>query len=251
MNRFVTTTMILSMSVFTGNTQAEGTDTVPTQEEATAKIVLTKLDVNDAKLEMVWKIRNDTDHDIWICASLKPPETPSVFEHFLDNDGTTLLIRRRFELPIEKGIWWEFPFYRARYVRLRPGQERAESISLAAPIRPYSIFSSTRTEASYAQRLSVEIGFYDENLPGLILDIVDTANKLGCKFDVGTSGFDEVIRRFFRGWDIARLYNTYTDFRKAVTTATDEILMNYIGPPLLGEQTLRITVDGVSIPYER
>jgi hypothetical protein len=82
--------------------QAEDANDLDAGQESDVSIELTKFDVNDTKLEMAWKIKNNTDHDIWACESIFG--TSPKFEVFLDKDATTLLIRRRFNLPMEEDV---------------------------------------------------------------------------------------------------------------------------------------------------
>ena len=244
--------LCVSLAIYT---QAESGDYPDEEKEAGVTIVLTKFDVNDTSLELGWKIKNDTDHDVWICASLKPGDSP-VFEWFLDRDGRTFLIRRRFNLTIEEGVIWEFPFYRSRYQRLRSGQEKAESLSIALPVRPRPVFEHLTANAEYAERLAIEIGLYDEDLPGLIFDIVELAEKLNCDISLQSSIIidnpDGHTEQFFGGVRIARAFHSENSaaFRNSVLSGGDELSIPYLGKALSDEQILRIEVDGVSIPYK-
>lgn len=251
MNRMKCFIMALTCVLLATCPQAESEEGPDDEEETAVTIALTKLDVNDQNLDLSWKIKNSRDHDVWICESLNPGSLP-VFEKFLDKDSKTLVIRRRFDLPIEEGIWWEFPFHRARYVRLRSGQEKTESASFSVPVRPYPVFGHLRANAEYAGRLALEIGFYDEDLPGLILQIVELAEKINCNLNVSVLGFEEICDRFFGGWTIAGAFNnaSFAYFRNSVTSGGDEVAIPYMGRGLNGEQILRVTVDGVSIPYK-
>ena len=218
-------------------------------------IVLTKMDVNDTTLELSWKIKNNTDHDVWVC-----DKYPMDFELFMEKDAKTLVLRRRYNLSKE-GVLWEFPFPRFQYSRLRPDQEKVESFSLTVPITPWTLFNSSRGNAESANRLAIEIGFYNEDLPELILNIVETAEKLNCDTSLYSPVFPpvdpndnstELSRRFFGGVFIARFFNleSFTYFRDSVKSGGDEIITPYLWQTLNGERTLRITVDGVSIPYK-
>lgn len=165
------------------------------------------------------------------------------------------MIRRRFSLVIEEGIIWEFPFYRSRYQRLRSGQEKAESLSIALPVRPRPVFQMLSTNAEYAERLAIEIGLYDEDLPGLILDIVELAEKLNCDMSLESSIIDNPdghTEQFFGGVRIARAFHSVNSavFRNSVLSGDDELSIPYLGQALAGEQVLRIEVDSISIPYK-
>lgn len=236
----------------------------PTQNETesnSATMALTKLDVNEPiitprvnnqRLELSWKIRNNTDHDVWILVS-QTPEYAYVYDVFLDADAKTLVLRRRFNLPEGQG-WEHLP--RARYVRLRPDQEITESVSLALPVKPRTVFNRLLGNAEFAKRLAVEIGYYDEDLPGLILQIVDMAEQLNCDIGLDSPIHDpydmEVRRRFFGGVFVARFFylESFEYFRNSVTSGGDEVFIPYMWQTLEGEKILRIEVDNVSIPYE-
>ncbi len=236
-------------------TRAENNDDPNGEEESLVKIILTKLDVNDTNLELGWKITNDTDHDIWICNNFRD------FERFLDKDSETLVLRRRFNLKVEDWMLWEFPFLRGYYVRLSPGQERVESVWLEVPVTPRRYFVRPRGNAEYAQRISLEIGFYNEDLPTLILNIVEMAEKLNCDISLTSPASPpldpndnrmELNRRFFEGVFIARFFNleSFTYFRDSVLSGTDEITTPYLWQTLNGEQVLRIEIDNLLIPYK-
>jgi hypothetical protein len=231
--------------------QAESEHDPDGEEESAVTIVLTGLDVNDATLELSWKITNNTDHDVWICSSLNVGTQP-VYEVFLDKDAETLMIRRRFGLPIEEGITWEFPFRKGQYVRLHSGQEKAESLSIPLPVRPYNIFGHLHANAEYARRLALEIGFFNEDLQELILRTVELAeiiHNLDPNLPAGYVWDSDLVNRFFVGWSIIRNFNHDLMFQNSVTSGEGPIVMPYMAEKLR-ERFLRIEVDGVSIPYE-
>jgi hypothetical protein len=256
MNRLAILFLFLIASILLGQvTRAESTDALDIEEDNAVNIVLTKLDVNDTKFELSWKIINNTDHDVWICDRLFPGD---FFEWFLDTDDKTLIIRRRFDLPQGQG-WEHLP--RAYYVRLRPGQEKVDSISLTVPIREHTVFGPLLGHGQSATRMALEIGFYDEDLPGLILEIVEMAELLNCDVRspangsgiVPTDRVRELRRRFFGGQFIARAFygESFAYFRDSITSGGDEVIIPYLSQTLNGEQTLRTEVDGFSIPLNR
>jgi len=225
-------------------------------EPADVIMALTGFDINDTKLELSWKIINNTEHDVWICDRLFPGD---FFEWFLDVDDETLVIRRRFNLPEGQG-WEHLP--RACYIRLRPDQEKVDSISLSVPVSEHFHFGPLLGHGKSATRMALEIGFYDEDLPGLILQIVEMAENLNCDVSLDSPvspSLDpddknmELSRRFFPGVFIARFFSleSFTFFRNSVTSGGDEIIIPYTYQTLNGELILRIEVDGVSIPLQR
>ncbi len=228
-------------------TRADSGDVLTAEEDAIVKIILTKLVVDDQKFEMGWKIINNTDHEVWIC--------DSNVEWFMDRDNETLVIRMRYNIS-NAGMIWEIPFPRFRYSRLRPGEQKVDSISLGVPVTWSLLFKASLGNAEHARRVALEIGFYDEDLRALILDIVNVAERLNC--DGSAISFPEpestrqAYYRFFGGMKIAQFFNSeyYTRFRDSVTSGGDEIVAPYFRQALHGERVVRIEVDNVSIPYE-
>jgi len=254
MQKYISLFMTLPLCVLLFRyTLAESADGLNTDEDGTVKVALTSLAVNDQNLEIAWKIMNNSDHDVWIC--------DGYIDKFMDVDNKTLVLRMRYNLSKE-GIIWEFPFPRFRYTRLRPGQEKDKSLSLPVPVEPSALFKTSLGNAEVAQRLIVEIGFYDEDLAQLIVDIAELAQKLGCDLSVSSpiaisvTDPDErtmqLRQRFFEGTFIARGFymESFEYFRNSVTSGGDEIIAPYLSQTLNGERTLRIEVDNVSIPYK-
>ncbi|HUV64194.1 MAG TPA: hypothetical protein VMW24_09860, partial [Sedimentisphaerales bacterium] len=190
----------------------------------------------------------NTDHDIWLC--------DGYVDQFMDRDNKTLVLRRQSNLS-HKEVLWERRSPRFRYSRLRPGQEKMDSLSLTVPVTRSCLFDASLGNAESAQRIAVDIGFYNEDLPTLILQTVEMAEKLTC--DIGPSSAAnpsdedtmELFRRFFGGVFIAKLYNlkSFEDFRNSVASGGDEIVAPYLWQMLNGEQVLRMEIDNVSIPY--
>jgi hypothetical protein len=247
-------TIVVTISLMLASGAARGSaDAFDAGEAPAVKIALTKFAVSDAALELSWRIRNDTDHDVWICDRLFTG-IPSEVESIPGEDGKTVLLRRRFDLP-RQGVTWEHE-PRGYYVRLRPGQEKAESYSLPVPVPHYPVFGPLYAHGACADRLTLEIGYYDEDLSYLILAVVDVAEKLSCDDSASMQGWDSnargLVDRFFPGWRIARVFanQSFAYFRDSVTSGSDEIVLPHMGQALRGEKVVRVTVDGVSIPYE-
>lgn len=224
--------------------RAESGDVLNAEEDAIVKLLLTKLVADDQNFEIGWKIINDADHDVWICDSST--------DWFMASDNETLVIRMRYNISNE-GIIWELPSPRFRYSRLRPGEQKVNSIVLATPVEESALFKASAGNAEEAKRLALEIGYYNEDLRALILDIVDVAERLNCDVisPLESERTSELHRRFFGGLQIARSFNfqPYTYFRDSVTSGGDEIIAPYFRQALHGEQVLRLEVDNVSIPY--
>ena len=220
-------------------------------------MALTRLDVNNTNLELGLKITNNTNHDVWVCNGYEPVSSSSYFERWMATDDKTLVLRRRYNLssqgvPVERGP------NSYRYLRLRPGQEKVESHSFTLPVTSTSpLFQTSGSgglNVNSAQRLVIEIGFYDEDLRALILDVVDMAERIG-RDDSTFSELTEpantvgLYYRFFGGFNIAGWFKNRTWFRDSVTSDGDDILIPPLRQSLNGEQILRIEVENLSIPF--
>ena len=252
MYRYKSLIMVLSLCVlFAGRIQAEDVNDLDGQDETAVKIVLTKFDVNDQSLELNYKIKNDSDHDVWICDSINALGNFD-FEFFLAKDAKTLVIRKRFDLREDTLFVRDMPLA-GRFVRLRAGEERTEFFSETVPVRPCTLYEHDIQVVEYANasQLVLEIGFYDEDLPGMILHIVEVVEKLGCEIDwkVLSLGDREIIDRYFGGFIIAMAFNNHAFFRDSVKEG-EQVTIPYMRPVLRGEKILQWTVDGVSIPYK-
>ena len=249
MNRHIL--YIVLMMVFLSLTfpKAAFGDVSADEQNSDVSITITKFQVNDQTLELTYKIKNDSDHDIWICDSVNIKSNRYDFEAYVAKDGQTLVIRKRFDLP-GGNVVLESDFT-GRYVRLRPGQERADSLLVTLPPTTNQYFDAEIGRAKYTSRLALEIGYYDEDLRSLILNTVEVADKLGCDTSTLTHEYHQIYNRYFPGLLLALEFNhrLSSQFRDSVNSQGDEILM----PPMswggihLGEKVLRLTVDGVYI----
>ncbi len=238
--------------------RAESADVAIAKEDPIVKIVVTTLDVNGQTLEVGLKIINNTNHDVWVCNGYDRDDGIRYFDRFMATDDKTLVLRRRYNL-LSAALVERFPSP-FRYLRLRPGQEKVESHSFILPVTSTSPVFHTSVggrNVDSAQRLAIEIGFYDEDLRALILGVVDMAERIGYDDSalsaVTSSGPLSLYYRFFGGFKIARLFKTenITYFRDSVTSDGDEILTPPMHQSLNGEQVLRVEVDNLSIPFKR
>jgi len=244
MNRPIKLIMLLILCfVLTMWPQAGDGDDPDGEEETAVTIELTKLDVNDTNLELRYKIKNNTDHDVWICDNVNKIAIP--FEVFLAKDAQTLLLRKRLDVP-SSIIWRTQPT--GKYVRLGPGEDLFESLSLNLPVQSSFVFASAQRLTRVTQNarcLTLEIGFYDEDLPGLILSIIQEADKFsGSRFDPVTA----MKKEYFRGLLVRNRMGNVPNIIEAHSKG--QVFIDYSWQALTGEQILRIVVDGVSIPYE-
>jgi len=208
-------------------------------------IATTMLEVTDKTLEWCYRITNSSVEDAWVC------DTPSVrsrsgnFEVYLADDAETLKIRRRLGVPSR--LLWSLP-PTGRYVRLRAGESRAESLLLPLPIRPQRIFQSRRhAEGTHmrATRVVIDIGFYPGDLPEMVLAILQETERNLPKKASASDYPPELpgLARYFGG------SLSYLRRNERVLDWGEQLLVPYTDQELEGEQVLRIAVDGVRIPY--
>jgi hypothetical protein len=216
-------------------------------------IELTHLDVNDTNLELGFKIINNSDHDVWVCDDVDVWSTMD-FEVYLSEDEQTLMIRKRLDVPTNV-VWCILPY--GCYVLLRSHQERTESVSLDLPVGPCRLYADglSLPYSDHAGRLVLEIGFYDEDLPKLIRDILEMAEEVDCGHLEYNSKYTlAFFARYFKGAWIAQLFGGLSGFEEnAYKEGSEEIRIPYstYSRENFGvEQVLRIEVDGVHIPYD-
>jgi hypothetical protein len=206
------------------------------EQNSDASLIITKFHVNDKTLGLSCKIRNDSEEDIWVCKGIDVFGGPGSYEVRITEDGQTLIVRRRFEAL--EGFWYIPP--ESRYVRLRPGETRIESSTLTLPVETIYNFSG---KEDYATRLVVEIGYYPYDLPGLIRDILDVAEKMDWQRLYQIEYDHRIVEQYFTGLRIAQW------FGGSIQIFGDEIRIPWMGETRLGEQVIRATVNGVAIPY--
>jgi len=243
-------------TIFVTRLQAEDVNNLKTQEE-TLSIALTGYDVNETTLKLSWSIKNNSDHDILICDAIDERLLgyPPGFDRYVAVDNQTLVFCWRLDKPILAMYPNPVDFF-GRYVRLRANQEWSKSLTFALPLGYSTLIEIFRGDASYATRLAIEIGYYDEDLPAQILQIVDVARRFNCesiKFEYYSEDW-KIFRRYFAGILIEDSFNKWADFRESITSGADEIIIPYIGEfgsrgeHVLDEKILRLDISGVHIP---
>ncbi len=245
MKKFIVLIMAITVCVLlAGRAQADSVEDPNNKERKNVTIELTKLDVNDTTLELGWKIKNNTDHDVWICDSIGSEIN---FEVYMAEDNRTLVIRRRLDVPSHYG--WRSP-PSGRYVRLHPGEIRPESLLLNLPVQFRFVYASRGTKVTKCARyIALEIGFYDEDLPALIRSILQEAEKFsGTVSDIDVA----IFKDYFRGLWVRERFGSLKFFDAINKDPYSEGWVEFYYPyqALTGEKILRILVDGVSIPYD-
>lgn len=239
MYRYTVSILTLSLCVLpTIQTQAKPDDSAAASQKVGAPtITVTKLNITDKTLKLTYDIRNASKQDIWILAGCSRLDASA--EVFMDKDERTLLIRARFDVPTRTSSDNAY----GRYVLLRPGQTRAESVTLAVPVYPEYAFGGGRTAhgLEYATRLSIEFGYYTGDLPGMIRSFIEQANRTGYRAE---SSNDKLVKQYFRG----PLY--FNKLNEVLRQRDEEIMIPYTDQNLKGEQVLRTVVENLHIPYE-
>jgi hypothetical protein len=201
-------------------------------------IAVTKLDISDKNLKLRYEIRNMSKQDIWILDGLGRTDVSA--EMFMDRDDRTLLIRNRLDVPFGGG--GEIVY--GRYILLRAGQTQTESITLATPVNPqYGFIDRSLRPArglEYATCLAIEIGYYDSDLPDMILGILEKADMIKIKKSVD----DQTIKLYFGG----SLH--FNKLNEILRQRDEEVLVPYTYQWFKGEKVLRTIVEDVRIPYE-
>jgi len=172
---------------------------------------------------------------------------------YLAEDCQTLFIHRRLDVLPEYDYRIE---PHGRYVRLRADEERAESLSFTVPVYAELVYADRRRLQSNepARRLAIEIGYYDGDLPGLVYGILTEAERLtDSKLDYKQE-LELINRCYFGGLIIREFFGGLMGFNEVnedlMRSRDEEVLIPYSNQALKFEQVLRITVDGVHIPYE-
>jgi len=152
MNRqliIVTALSLCILPAIQAQAKSDGNTGVPT-------IAVTKLDITDKTLEVSYQIKNGSDQDIWLCEFIS---RFMVFERYLADDGQSLMVRRRLSVPMN-ATPMEQPI--GRYLRLRSGESRTESLILPLPTGYSSHFAGWKRlpDVVFATRLVIEIGYY-------------------------------------------------------------------------------------------
>jgi hypothetical protein len=235
MNRY--TILITALAVFILLTAPAGADAEPKDNGKAddMKLVVTSLDVNDTALKLICEIRNNCSQDVWICVSVNE-NAGFDFEAYADNDTQTLVIRRRLDVP--STIMWDVSPY-GKYIRLRPGEKRVESVSLSLPVRSRRVYIASQGKKliEFITHVTIEIGYYVGDLPKMFINMLTEMEKTDIDKFVGFTMVCGDVLGFNR-------MNEWFKKRRE-----DEILIPYTRQEFKGEEVLRIVIDDIKIPY--
>jgi len=157
-------------------------------------ITVTNLDTSDTRLAISYEIRNTSEHEIWLCDDIGFDQ-PYDAEIYVSEDNQLVTLRKRLDVPA-RVVWSRRP--RARYVRLCAGETWRESLSVSVPLDNYNAFEvegfgQIPRTLFHVSRLAIEIGYYDCNLPDMILRLIEEAEKAS---DNSTGSRPAVVEAF-------------------------------------------------------
>lgn len=251
MRRWVALLVALGLGAMTMQSSAAVQETSddlpgPPPEPNGVTIALTRFDVNDAAFELHYTITNNSEDDVWLCDNLYVGG-PSPSELFWD-EGQTLVLRRRFSVNTNVMV---FAPPTGRYVRLGSGETRPESISFSLPAGPQVVYADDVPTPGRIQlrRFAIEIGYYREDLPGLVRAILLAAARF---HPAGDTLDGAIVASYFSGLLVEGPMGGLEGFEASNRNAdlSKEVFISYTFGALKGEQCARLVVDGVAIPYE-
>lgn len=218
------------------------------KEAVTPTIVVTKVNLRDKTLELSYEIRNDTNGDLWIMEGLNERTLSTAV--FMDDDNQTLLLRSRLDVPPSSLLGppqGPYPTFEGTYVRLPSGERLSESVSLSIPVRPQYWIPVLREERrlEHATRLAIEIGYHKGDLFESIRNRLVEEAKVSRKLPLVHPNRSETLFEFFDGMGLLKL----NEMNERLWARNERILLPYTGEILKGEESFRVTVDDVRIPY--
>jgi len=217
------------------------------QYEGGGTLVMQRLEVREGTFEFAFDVRNDSEEDAWLCESSEVSRS-SQFEVFLDEDGQTLVIRRRLDVATNRT---SYARVEGRYVCLGAGEARREVVSLSLPVGPDVVFADVPAGAGRQElaRVVLEIGYYTEDLPGLAESILSEAARYEASGDTLDG---DILSQYFGGFVVATEFGGLAGFEASNSDSdlSEEVVIPYTYQALKGERCARIVVDGVAVPYE-
>lgn len=233
---------VLSLGILlTPRAQAQPETNSGTRKKADVpEIVVTNLDISDKNLNLRYEIRNNSEQDIWICEFIS---RHMVFERYLAEDGHTLMLRRRLSVPMNVRRNQAI----GRYLRLRSGKNRTESLLLPLPVNFRTEFAGWQRlpDLVYSKRLVIEIGYYVGDLPGMIFSTLEQAENSD------TSPYVRPIRRAGRTVrDWLRGSSTFNEINEISKDRDEQVIIPWMNQALKGEQVLRIVINNLRVPFK-
>ena len=218
------------------------------KESPAPTIVLAKPEASDTTLRVPFEIRNDSGRDVWICDDF------TVFLHdydaevYMTADHKTLRVRRRLDVDPCSSV--SSPPH-GRYVRLPDGQSRRELLFLSLPVKSRFFWARPRVEGrADAGRLVLEIGYYAGDMPTMIRGVI---NGPAQRQPIHVHGPYVVTGPppLLKDWFVSMVHWNWWNWPGMhIRHRGEEILIPWTGSERVGEQVLRVSLDGLKIPYE-
>jgi hypothetical protein len=218
---------------------AETNNSLSSRNSAAGVVIrVLQLHVTETTLELHFEIRNESRHDIWVCDDVDVGH--SGFELYVDSgDLRTLRIRRRLDVPLANNINREQPI--GRYTRLRSHGILSESLLLHLPVHPHWVFTTSAFDVAglSVDRLSLEVGYYGGNLPGMIFDVLkDTPRRQATAYPT----YPRDVYEWFGGLiSFARRNEHLRDRNQRVEVP-------WSAQAFTGEESARATLENLHIP---
>jgi len=235
MNKQTIITAVLSLYILLSiGTQAKSDD-----NPDTPTISVTKLDINDESLNLVYEIRNDSEDDVWIIVGwcqLSDSTFGMGVGVKISEDGRTLIISARFNRSYSGG--GIAPDY-GRFVRLRPGDSQTESIFMRLPAHPASQSGHVGQQEQgikHATRLAIELGYYQDNPFEKILKTLIPHENVFTK-----NPNDTLVSQ-----------NIFSRRNERLNSRDDELLIvdDRLEVKREEERVIRTVIENLNIPYE-
>ncbi len=252
MYRYAVAIPALSLCVLM-QTQAKFNDNATAEKKAgVPTIVLTRLVFGEKTLDLGYKIKNVSDHSVWVCdwQNVYGGVQSEVYLDLSTSDPSLVIHRHLDVLPAYS--YCIRPY--SHYVRLQAGEERSESLSFPLPLNVARVESIGRQVEcpEHTTRLSIEIGYYDDDLPGMVRRLLKEAERISnTQIDFNLETLNEY---YFRGPLISHFFGGLLGFNQCneinSRSRDDEVLIPYANGLLKGERVLRISIDGLFIPCE-
>jgi len=207
-------------------------------------IIVKKYELDDKRLRLCYEIKNDTKHDLWFFEGTGDYDISA--EVFMEEDKQTLLIKSRLDIPASRQS--TIPDYEGRYIRITPGRSISESISLPIPVFPYYAYGKwlKKPGLQYARRLAVEIGYYVGDLREIISSRLTKEKMSSDQPQLSFSDNPQKLIEYFGETAVP----TFNRLSEGLRSRDYEVIIPYTDRLLKGERSLRIEIDGLSIPYE-
>jgi hypothetical protein len=145
-------------------------------------------------------------------------------------------VRRRLDVPplID---WYEDWKLIGRYRRMLPGQSRVEGLCLGVPVKAAVVYNSLiKVDPAKANHLTIEIGFYDGDLPNNLLRGDLARNERDPFGDAG-------LPPWIRPW------RNQTISRESVWDRDSVVPLGNTYPSGPRDHVLRVEIGDLSIPY--